>query len=115
MKIELKIYILSESGEAVLGLGPVELLEKIDSMGSIRSAALSMNMSYSKAHGRIQRLENSLKQEILKSKIGGKKGGGSELTSYARNLIKEYRSLENRIKNKSAKEFEVFIRSINGQ
>jgi len=112
MDIEIKIYIFSEYGEAVLGRGPIELLENVDSMGSIRSAALNMNMSYSKAHGRIRRIEKNLKKKILKRKIGGKNGGGSCLTPYARSLVVEYRNLENRIKNIADKEFEGFIRNI---
>lgn len=112
MDIEIKIYLTTESGEALFGRGPAELLENVDRLGSIRRAASLMDMSYSKAHERIRRLEKNLGKRFLERKIGGEKGGGSSLTPYARKLLKEYRVLETKIKDRAAKEFASFLKSL---
>lgn len=81
---------LEESNKKIFGQGPMELLKKIDELGSLRKAAIYMNMSYSKAWNLVKELEESLSLEILEKKIGGQQGGGSSLTEEARSLIYTY-------------------------
>lgn len=83
---------LEKSDKKIFGQGPMELLKKIDELGSLRKASIEMNMSYSKAWNLINDLEESLSLEILQKKIGGQQGGGSSLTKEARDLIEAYSS-----------------------
>lgn len=91
MKLAFKLWIVSdESNKKIFGDGPEELLIKIDKFGSLRQAANSMNMSYSKAWGIIENIEKQLGIKLLDKQIGGVKGGGSTLTPGARKLLEKY-------------------------
>ncbi len=106
MEIDVKIYIKEKDRKPFLGKGPVELLENIEKTGSIKKASDNMNMSYSKAHYMVVKLEEKFGQKILKKFIGGKTGGGSVLTNFAKKLIKDYRRLERDIKEYASKKFD---------
>ena len=98
MDIKVKIYIEKSRGEAFIGRGPVQLMEKIDRMGSIRSAASDMKMSYSKAHSLIRGIEESLGRPIVEKSAGGSGGGGTVLKPGAKKIIKNFLKLEKDIK-----------------
>lgn len=90
MKAGYKIWIENEKGK-VFGKGPSEILDRIQKSGSLRQAALEINMSYSQAWNLIKRLEEKLGIKLLKRKVGGEKGGGSELTEAAIDLKEKYK------------------------
>lgn len=85
---------ISKGKQHFLGGNRIALLEKIDEVGSINHAAKTMNISYKKAWEIVNSIKNVSGHEILESKTGGRGGGGSQLTDYARNLVKIYRSME---------------------
>ena len=62
------------------GPGAASLLEGIERFGSLRKSAADMSMSYSKAWTMIKNCERELEISLLNKKIGGKNGGGAELT-----------------------------------
>lgn len=93
MDISWKIC-LKENNIKILGKGPKMLLLEIDKLGSLRQAASSMNLSYTKAWNMILNLEKGSGIKILKKRIGGENGGGSTLTEEARVLIKKFDELE---------------------
>lgn len=49
MKPMAKVYLLDEDGERFFGEGPYRLLTEIRSAGSLRQAAASQGMAYTKA------------------------------------------------------------------
>ncbi len=108
MKIETKISIISKNNESFMGIGLVWLLQRIDKLKSINQAAKSMEMSYSKAHKILKRLEKNLGEKILAKKRGGNERGGAELTSFALKFIKEYDDFQKKIKKLAEKEFRAF-------
>lgn len=81
---------LYEENEKFFGEGPCRLLHGIERTGSLRAAAMEMNMSYSKAIALINRAEKALKFPLTEKKIGGKGGGGSHLTPEAKEFLKRY-------------------------
>lgn len=81
---------LYENEEKFFGEGPCRLLHGIERTGSLRAAAIEMNMSYSKAISLINRAEKALKFPLTEKKIGGKGGGGSQLTPEAKEFLKRY-------------------------
>ena len=79
-----------EGNEKFFGEGPCRLLHGIERTGSLRAAAMEMDMSYSKATSILSRAEKALKFPLTEKKIGGKGGGGSQLTPEAREFLKRY-------------------------
>ena len=89
MKLNYKIWIEKE-GEKVFGDGPLDILHRVERTGSLRQAAEEINMSYSQAWNLIKDLEERLEFKLLERKIGGKNGGGSQLTEQARDLMMKF-------------------------
>lgn len=80
-------------GEKFFGPGPVELLEQIDTTGSINKAAKQMGMSYKKAWEIVNALNTKLLNPLVITQSGGEKGGGSILTEDAKRLIAYHKQL----------------------
>jgi molybdate transport system regulatory protein len=90
----LSIRIDFEPSSSALGPGMVELLARIGSHGSIRSAAASMNMSYRKAWMLIQEVQKTFDGPVVTAAAGGVAGGGSQLTELGEKLLQCYRRIE---------------------
>ncbi len=91
-------YWLEYDGKKVFGKGPIQLLMAVDTLGSLRKAALSMNMSYTQAWHMIAALEDALGYKVLDKRIGGSKGGSSTLTPAARDLTDRFLAMESDLK-----------------
>lgn len=72
------------------GPGVMELLHLVDELHSLRAAAISMAMAYSKAWTLIRNAEEGLGFKLLLSTAGGKNGGGAFLTDEARQMMTAY-------------------------
>ena len=90
----LSIRIDFEPSSSALGPGMAELLARIGSHGSIRSAAASMNMSYRKAWLLIQEVQKTFDGPVVTAAAGGVAGGGSQLTELGEKLLQCYRRIE---------------------
>ncbi|HNW87066.1 MAG TPA: LysR family transcriptional regulator [Candidatus Limiplasma sp.] len=78
----------------VFGPGVAELLETVRTTHSLRSAAMKMDMAYSKAWKLIQEAEKGLGFGLLDTATGGRQGGGATLTEAAETLLTQYRAFE---------------------
>jgi molybdate transport system regulatory protein len=79
----------------VLGKGGVSILKAIKRHGSITEAAKHAGISYKYAWDRISDMEKAFGEPFLKTRRGGKMGGGgAELTETALTLIKDYNRIE---------------------
>ena len=85
-KIKSRIWIESED-KVLLGEGRVHLLKAIQEMGSLSKAAKSLNISYKKAWQLLDSMNKSAKNPVTINSIGGKGGGGAELTEYGKSLV----------------------------
>lgn len=94
MKPDLRAYLLGFEGARVFGPGPRELLERVESEGSLRAAAISMGMAYTKASRMVKAAEASFGFPLTERTIGGVGGGGSRLTTEARDLLDRYEAFE---------------------
>ena len=74
------------------GPGIAELLERVEVHHSLRAAAQSMNMAYSKAWTMVRSCEAELGRKLLVYSTGGHNGGGATLTEDAARLLAGYRS-----------------------
>ena len=85
-------------GTRFFGPGPVELLQRIEETGSINQAAKKMGMSYKKAWEMVNRLNEIVGSPLVITATGGEKGGGSSLSTEAKQLIEYYQSLRERFR-----------------
>lgn len=90
MRAVTRILFLDENNEKFFGEGPYRLLQEVEKTGSLRSAAISMGMSYSKAMKLLAKAEQALGFSLTVRQIGGKSGGGSTLTPECREWMKKY-------------------------
>ena len=80
MKAVTKVIFLDEAGEKFFGEGPCRLLHGVEETGSLRAAAQSMGMAYTKALKLVRRAEGVLGFALTTRTAGGRDGGGSSLT-----------------------------------
>ncbi|MDP3119078.1 MAG: TOBE domain-containing protein [Sulfuricurvum sp.] len=92
MRIDGRFW-LTNDGQSFLGAGRIELLEKIDQTGSINAAAKEIKMSYKAAWERINGMNAIAEQPLIERLTGGRGGGGTKLTPYARELIATFHRL----------------------
>ena len=76
--------------EKCFGPGVAVLLRKVRELHSLRAAAMSMSMAYSKAWTVVRNAEDGLGFHLLTSTAGGKHGGGAVLTDEARQMLTAY-------------------------
>lgn len=98
-----------QDDQRIFGKGPCMLLCAIDEKGSLRAAASSMGLSYSKALQMIQRAEAAFGFPLTEKTIGGKGGGGSQLTAEARDLIKKFQAYEEACHEATTKLYEEYF------
>ena len=101
-----KVWIVDDKGLPVLGQGRIKILWAIDAHGSINAAAKSLGMSYRGAWDRIRATEKRLGRPLLEKKTGGRAGGGSRLTPFARDLMDRFESLHSRVAREADRAFE---------
>jgi molybdate transport system regulatory protein len=77
-----------------LGDKRIRLLEAIDRSGSISQAAKAVPLSYKAAWDAVDDMNNVAPEPLVIRSAGGKHGGGTALTTFARRLIAFYRALE---------------------
>ena len=90
MKPVTKIQIIDDNGEKFFGEGPWRLLCLVEETGSLRCAAGSMEMAYSKALKLIKQAEGALGFPLTQRTAGGKDGGGSILTVQGKEWLMRY-------------------------
>lgn len=90
MKAVTKIVIIDDNGEKFFGEGPARLMHGIEETGSLRGAAMSMGMAYTKALKLIGNAEKALGFPLTERVTGGIKGGGSRITPKGKEWLTKY-------------------------
>jgi molybdate transport system regulatory protein len=93
LKIKSKFWI-EVDGKPVFGMGKRCLLEAIEKYSSINRASKEINISYRKAWGYLNAMEERLGMKLIDRQTGGKGGGGATLTENAKKILKKYVELE---------------------
>jgi molybdate transport system regulatory protein len=96
-KAPLVRFRLDFADQCSIGLGKIELLERIAAAGSLSQAARDMHMSYRRAWLLVEDMKLHFDQPVVSSTAGGTGGGGAELTEFGTRLITAYRDLESQI------------------
>jgi molybdate transport system regulatory protein len=91
--------------EKCFGPGVARLLALVEETSSLRAAAQSMDMAYSKAWSIVKNSERGLGFKLLASTTGGKGGGGAQLTPEARKLMRDFSEFEKETKTNAERLF----------
>lgn len=109
MKAVTKIIFLDENGEKFFGEGPAQLLNQIKETGSLRAAAMSMGMAYTKALKLIKNAEKALGFPLITRVTGGKDGGGSCLTKEGEEWLSKYEAYRDACKEANGRLYMEFF------
>lgn len=90
LKLKLTVRLYSDDDERCFGPGIATLLHRVDEHRSLRAAAASMGMAYSKAWRIVRTAESVFGCKMLATSTGGKNGGGASLTPEAVSLLTAY-------------------------
>lgn len=91
-----KIWLEDSNGKVAFGLGRCRILETIERLGSMNSAATELSMSYRSVWCRIRESE-----ERIGRKLVVRKGKGSTITTFARDLVKQFTDLNSRLQEEA--------------
>jgi len=95
---------LQKEGAVSLGHERFRLLEKIGEFGSITRAARAAGISYKTAWHIVDAVNNLSDKPLVVRSVGGRGGGGTSLTAEGRELVRNYRILQ--------EEHRSFVRSL---
>jgi molybdate transport system regulatory protein len=77
-----------------LGGDRIALLERIDELGSITKAAKAVGISYKNAWDLVNMINNLADRPLVERLVGGRGGGGTTLTEYGKQVIKQFGVLQ---------------------
>ena len=90
-----RIIFVDDNREKFFGEGPYRLLRGVEATGSLRAAAQSMDMAYSKALKLLKNAETALGFPLTNRTAGGASGGGRCLTAQGKEWMARYEAYRN--------------------
>lgn len=112
LRLTVTLRLLDGEGQRRFGPGVAALLEEVRDKRSLRAAAGSMGMAYSKAWRIVRTAEEALACKLLDSTIGGRHGGGAVLTEEAQALLAAYRALREEVNAFAQERFQARFRNL---
>lgn len=108
--IRSKVWI-ERNDAVVLSDWRVELLEAVDTHGSLRRAAEQLNVPYRTAWERVRATEMELGIRLLETESGGADGGSSRLTPQAREICRRFRRVTSGVHEVVSRRFQTEFQS----
>ena len=71
-----------------------DLLEQIEACRSLSEAARRLRFSYRRAWMLVDAMNRRWPQPLVRTAVGGKRGGGTQLTDYGLIVLRSYRDLQ---------------------
>ena len=105
--VRTKLFIADET----IGLGKIDLLERLGEAGSISAAARQMGMSYKRAWFLLNSMQSGFREPLFVAERGGLQRGGTTLTPLGEDLIRRYRSHSDLVEKQST-EILAWMRSV---
>ena len=105
MKVKVKIWIEDKNSNLLFGGGKTQILDLIEQTGSISEASKRVGMNYKKAWTHIKILQEYIEDELVIVNKG-RNTGGTVLTPKAKQIIKNYKLLQEDINIYAQKRFE---------
>lgn len=110
MDVKTKLYLVDKDGGKFMGIGVLWLLKRVGSLGSLRAAAASLGISYSKAYAMVRNLEKQVGVPVVDRKRGGADHEGSSLTDFGERFLNLYDTFQKEAKQLLVKPFDTFSR-----
>jgi molybdate transport system regulatory protein len=104
LTVAAKIW-LERDGRWAFGLGIAQILQAIDTHGSIKAAAASLQQSYRHVWGRLREAERRLAQPLVLRRVGGRGTRRCELTPPARELTRAFLKLRRTVWTRAQQSF----------
>ena len=104
-----RLWLETEEGR-FLGIGRLELLEHIATLGSISKAAQAMGMSYKRAWDLVSSINSQAATPLVTTQTGGSRGGGAVVTAAGHEAISAVRELQVRFQAFMAAETQLLLR-----
>lgn len=95
-----------------LGPGKIALMELISKHGSISAAGKEMGMSYRRAWLLVDEINQTFREPLVATQMGGSGGGGARLTKLGRDVVGRYRAIEGAAATASAADLRVLKASL---
>lgn len=105
-KLHASLSVRMFTDQRCFGPGIARLLRAVEEKHSLRAAAISMEMAYSKAWTITKNAEAGLGIKLLSSSVGGKGGGGASLTPEGARLLAAYEEYCRRLNECAEREFD---------
>ena len=83
--------------QQIVGPGRADLLELIESTGSLAAAGRAMKMSYKRAWMLVEELNRTFDAPLVELSRGGSGHGGAVLTPLGREVVERYRGMQARL------------------
>lgn len=93
------------SGDCSIGPGKIALLEGIERSGSLSASARQLGMSYRRAWLLLHNTNAAFHEPVVELAVGGKDGGGAQLTAFGRQLVVDFRAFEEEVDQLAARHF----------
>ena len=93
-----------------MGPGKAALVAQIEKTGSISAAARAMGMSYRRAWLLVDAINESFTEPVVLTAVGGRRGGGAEVTPFGKQLLEHYRAMESKATATIASDLKQFSR-----
>ena len=101
-----------ETTGAALTEPGADLLEQIDATGSLSQAARNLRFSYRRAWMLLDAMNTRWPRPLVKTSIGGKRGGGAKLTPTGKAALAAYRDLQIQLEALLDRATDAFRRSV---
>ncbi|HYO08799.1 MAG TPA: hypothetical protein VER17_07480 [Tepidisphaeraceae bacterium] len=92
-KLRGRLWVEAPGGIALTEAG-ADLLEQIEALGSLSEAARRLRFSYRRAWLLADAMNRRWPGPLVRTAVGGKKGGGAQLTPLGRAVLSAYRDLQ---------------------
>jgi len=97
---------LEQGGGYAFGLGIADILQAVESTGSIKHAAADLGKSYRHVWGRIKEAQEAFGQPLVESHVGGSGTQRTSLTPVARRMVTSFLRLRARMFQLVQQEFD---------
>lgn len=101
---------VERGGAVALTDAGADLLEQIHATGSLSQAARSLRFSYRRAWMLLDAMNRRWDAPLVRTAVGGKKGGGARLTDLGQRVLRSFRDLQLQIEAAIDRELDGFRR-----
>lgn len=109
MKALTRIIFVDDDGEKFFGEGPYRLLKAVEETGSLHKASATMDMAYTKALKLLSNAEKALGFKLTTRTVGGRSGGGSELTPECKEFLNKYAAYRDACRENNKKLYDEYF------